>query len=626
MTEENERFPERHPKDLRVGLADLEAIDLDRILNGVKSDEIHFLSFALSDTAKREKEKGNLSTSKVLWLLADVTSMMLNPKDKDDPFAPFMQMVNGTRSAIVEDFTDQDFEFFRESVESLSDYRMKARVADVLWHTGKPTKEFKMVELAIESYMEYPLDQETMLRDGFEAWTRAIFLSKSIGKPGEKYLEKIRARVLEEFWKEDDRTSFVVYRFSDLLFEIIEDRELCNAIAENRERTARDLYGRQEWMSSRDSFEDAIRWYERTGNSFEKMYELRDLVAMAWIEEAEAHMRNDNGLGAGTFFQNAIDELRTIPTTFRHEFDVDTKIRRCRGRLREANLKSIDQMKRIEVGPHDITPLIESAKKHVAKREWPIVLGYFAHVCHSTTKKELVKSAENTMSKSIFRMLASSTRYSTDGRVVAKTPSVNPGDPNDPARLLALEDEMYMHFSIWIGLNVQGSILPALEVLNDEHDITEEKLFELCKHSAIVPVGRERFWAKGLYFGFQKDFMSAIHLLSPQLEHFVRMGLKDHEVLTTTLDSQGLEFEVGMSTLLDKPEADEIFEEDFLNELKMLMSSQRGPNLRNHIAHGLMEEYEVNSDYSIYFWWRMLRMMMDGIMIKRGNGWQLTTG
>ena len=65
--------------------------------------------------------------------------------------------------------------------------------------------------------------------------------------------------------------------------------------------------------------------------------------------------------------------------------------------------------------------------------------------------------------------------------------------------------------------------------------------------------------------------------------------------------------------MLDKPEADEIFEEDFLNELKMLMSSQRGPNLRNHIAHGLMEEYEANSDYSIYFWWRMLRMMMDGI-------------
>ena len=608
---------ERYPKDLQIGLHDLELIDFDTILKNAKRDEIHFLSFSLSDAAKKEKEKGNLSIAKVLWLLTDITSMMMKPMSKDNPFEPFMQMVNGTRSAIVEDFSDEDFVFFRESVESIEDYRIKARVADVLWYTGKPTKDFNMVKLAIESYMQYPLDQDTMLRDGFESWMRAIFLAKSIGSPGTEYLKKIHEILWEKFWEIEDRTSYIVYRLSDLLFEIVNDEEQCNAIAESNERTAKEIYETKNWMVSRNSFHDAIRWYEKAQAPETKLYELRDWIAVTWFEEAEAHMRNDNGIGASAFFQNSIDEFRMIPTKFRYILDTDGKIRRCRERLQEANMKSIDQMKRIDVGSQDITPLIENAQKHVQHREWPIVLGYFAHVSHSTSKAELEKSAENTMKKSIFRMLASSTRFSTDGRVVSRTPSLNPGDSSDPARALALEDEMQMHFSIWIGLSVQGSILPALDIVNSEHDITEEKLYELCKRSVIVPVGRERFWAKGLYFGFQKDFMAAVHLLSPQLEHFVRMALKDNDVLTTTLDSQGIETENGLSTLLDKKEAEEIFEEDFLNELKMLMSSSKGPNLRNHIAHGLLEEWEADSDYTIYLWWRMLRMLMDGIFVEK---------
>ena len=63
---DNDFIEERYPKDLHAHFSDLETINLDTVLNNVKRDEIHFLSFTLSNTAKKEKEKGNLSTAKAL--------------------------------------------------------------------------------------------------------------------------------------------------------------------------------------------------------------------------------------------------------------------------------------------------------------------------------------------------------------------------------------------------------------------------------------------------------------------------------------------------------------------------------------------------------------------------------
>jgi len=604
---------ENNTEKLLLTHEDLALIDIQKILESSSREDLVSLSFSISDEARNEKEKGNETSAKVLTLLAKVSSMMMHPKNKENPFGPFMQMVDGSRSTIVEDFTDDDFSFFRESVESIEDFRICARVADVLWFIGKPTKDIKMAHLAIDNYLQYPLDQDSMLRDGSEAWMRAIFLAKSIGKAGSEYLKKIENSLLQTFETIEENETYLHFRLSEFLLEIVEDNAVRLKMAEAIEKTATESFAKQQWRVSREFYEDAIQWYLKTGGMLEKIYELYDLIAYIWAEEAELHIQSDNAMGAGVFFQNAIDSLRSIPRgEYRERLDTDMKLKGFHIRMTQANKKSIGHMKHMQTESIDISPIIEASQNHVKDKSYPLVLGYLAHVAKPPGKKELSRSAQNTMSKSIFRMLASSVTLSSDGRAIAKAPSINPGDPNDPARVEAMDEELHMHFSIWIGMNVQGSILPALDVIAHEHTITEESLLNLCKKSALVPDGRERFWAKGLYFGFQKDFMTAIHLLSPQLEHFVRLALKEHVVKTTTLDSKGIETENGLSTLLDKLESKEIFDEDFLMEMKMLLSSARGPNLRNVIAHGLIEDEEADSQYAIYFWWRMLRIMIDG--------------
>ena len=602
-----------YPEDLTITIDDFRCIDLQAIAKEHDKHGLKSIFTVLADSAKAAMERKELAQGKVLWLLSDACSMMLNPKRKNEPFSPFMIM-GGKRSAMLDDFTSDDLAFFSEVVESIEDYRIQARVADILWTANKP-KKIDHVIIAIDNYMKYSLDSKSFLRDGSELWLRAIILAKSIGKTGIDRLIKIRDLLYEELMVAKQEDSYYALKLSELLREIGFDHEKSNEVASHLEEIAREYFNKKNWSSAKNFFEEAIEWYRSINNA--KVIQLRHDIAQTWIEEAEARMTDNNYIAAGIFFDNAIKAYRCIPREYRHVYDIETKLHKTHLRMNEANQLSIGDMHRFETPTVDISKSIESAIKYMKDKSYPDVLLYFAYVVAPEKYSRVSKSAEETMSASPLRFLASSVSLTSDGRVASRSPGLDPMDTSSSAREESLFSEMMMHFSIGVGLSVQSRILPALQQLLQEHRITEEMIMELCKSSAIIPVDREIFWAKGLYFGFEGDYLTAIHLLSPQLEHFVRMALKDNGVKTSTIDAQGIETENGLSKLLDKPEAKEIFDEDILFEMKALMTSPHGPNLRNEIAHGLITAEEGLSQYAKYLWWRMLRLMLDAVFIER---------
>ena len=54
-----------------------------------------------------------------------------------------------------------------------------------------------------------------------------------------------------------------------------------------------------------------------------------------------------------------------------------------------------------------------------------------------------------------------------------------------------------------------------------------------------------------------------------------------------------------------------IFGEDLTYEIKALSCDQLGPNLRNNIAHGLLNDQEVHSVDVIYAWWLGLKLVFN---------------
>ena len=77
------------------------------------------------------------------------------------------------------------------------------------------------------------------------------------------------------------------------------------------------------------------------------------------------------------------------------------------------------------------------------------------------------------------------------------------------------------------------------------------------------------------------------------------------------MDGEGIETENGLSALIDLPQTTAIFGEDLTYEIKALFCDQLGPNLRNNIAHGLLEDQQADSIDSVYAWWLGLKLVFN---------------
>ena len=203
--------------------------------------------------------------------------------------------------------------------------------------------------------------------------------------------------------------------------------------------------------------------------------------------------------------------------------------------------------------------------------------------------------------------------YSHDGRVIGRIPpydeSASPEENKD-----AIRAHMYrFYYAIGVQVAVIGKILPALSVLNSEHPLSETDFIDLAKRSPVVPENREILWGKALTQGFNQDFVTAIHLLSPQIENMVRCRLNSAGVGTIRADDDGIRQEIGLSALMDLPESDDVLGENLSYEIRTLFCDQIGANLRNNMCHGLFDDEEFHTVESVYAWWLGLKLVMNGI-------------
>ena len=65
---------------------------------------------------------------------------------------------------------------------------------------------------------------------------------------------------------------------------------------------------------------------------------------------------------------------------------------------------------------------------------------------------------------------------------------------------------------------------------------------------------------------------------------------------------------------MELPEAEQIFGKDLTFEIKSIFTEALGYNLRNNVAHGLLNDDESTSIASIYAWWMILRLIIRSIV------------
>lgn len=259
----------------------------------------------------------------------------------------------------------------------------------------------------------------------------------------------------------------------------------------------------------------------------------------------------------------------------------------------------------------DITKLVEHARDAVRGKTPVDALRALANLHPGANAKQARDEAIATLRKRPLQAFFPATTMSRDGRVIAKRPGMSmAGEPTADDEIV-IRTQMVNDLQLLVGLAVQGEIVPALQVILMEHRLREADFVALADRSPVVPPGRAELFGKALFAGYDRDLVTAIHLLVPQIEHMVRFHLKQAGTKTTTLDGEGIETECGLSTLMSMPEAKKVFGENLTFEFSALLCDAHGPNLRNELAHGLMDEDACQSVYAIYVWWLALKLVLN---------------
>ena len=586
---------ERYPLDLAISVQDFNTSDWKDSIAQATREGYSAMWQALSDAARDAIEQGRIEHGKVLWLLADACSMMLSPSSPNEPFKPFA-VFHDRRSVVPDDISDSDILFFAEIVDGVDNDWLKARLSDLVWLKSKP-RNIEFALKAIDAYRSLPLDTDTWIHGGRDCWSRAISLARMLkGGAGDR-LQQIETTIVAAFHASIRDDGFLGLWLADLL----KSNRLGGAhrtdVSTKLEALARGFDDEGDLHKAREYFSAAAEWYKLIPDEA-KAAEMTVLVAEGWVKEAVARVASESPshMVAASFYENAIQIYRTIRRAERSTH------------LNNSGERAIGEMGLIQTPGVDLTQVIEKARESVTGKSAQNALLAFANLHRGVNAEELRNSALERMRQHPLQSLFAVTVMSRDGRVIAKRPAMGLGGELTEDDEIAIRAEMIRDYGILVSIVVQAHIWPALEVLLLEHRLRESDFIELARHSPIVPKERVGLFGKGLFAGYERDFVTALHLLIPQIEHLVRVHLKQAGTKTTNLDKDGIENENGMSTLVGLPEAEQVFGKDLVFEFESLFCNAFGPNLRNELAHGLLDEDGCNSPFAIYAWWLALRL------------------
>ena len=598
----------RYPTDTVTTVADYLAADPDSLVDAVNSYGCSTMWTPLSTAAKAALDSGSAAQARVLWLLADCSSMMLKPASQNSPFGPMCQF-DDRRSAMVEDFEPSDLEVLGEVVGLIRNDDLRARVSDILWLARKP-RQFQDGLQAAESYSTRLLDHESWYRSSAESFERGIVLCRQLGSAALPILERIEEKLAIGGLASTQAQGLYGVQVFALLLRCQLLRSERNELVVTHLRTLIDGFrGDRDHGRMREAAEVLQNLLGRLNGYEDEIQTLQVSIAESWASQAEdtATPAIASNIAGVSYCNNAIQAFREIPRNKRTSLGVDERILELRSQLAASGIGALDEMGQFESEGIDISDLVKNAISQVEGRSvWNALYG-LAHIAQPPSSEEIRQRVIELSQEYPLGTLFGATHLSRDGRVVARTDGGNFGVLEGHELLI----EMIKNFQISVDLSVQGAIWPGLRAVRNEHRLTSAEFTYIASNAPIVPRGSAWLIGEALYLGYDDNWIAATHLIAPQIESLIRLHLKSAGCTTTSVDRDGIENEIGLSSLLGLDEAASVIGEDMIFELKAMFTTPPGPNFRNEIAHGLVSADKCASASALYAWWVLFRIVMD---------------
>lgn len=150
-----------------------------------------------------------------------------------------------------------------------------------------------------------------------------------------------------------------------------------------------------------------------------------------------------------------------------------------------------------------------------------------------------------------------------------------------------LEGNLVVHISMSMKFNAIF-INAVIEEGKQRGIFTIENILSFITKSPSIKTDRIPIITRGLEAYFNQDYLVSTHLLIPQLEEAIRNILEIGNIPTLKPNKSGKGFQLRiLDEMLRDPIAVQLLTDDFANYLRILLTDNRGWNLRNDICHGI---------------------------------------
>lgn len=169
---------------------------------------------------------------------------------------------------------------------------------------------------------------------------------------------------------------------------------------------------------------------------------------------------------------------------------------------------------------------------------------------------------------------------------------------DSPTRHIQSAEERYeaqvqRQFVFHINLTaiVIGLMLQRLE---QDKDLNARSLGDYFERWPLMDPRHLPFLRRGIERYYADDYISALHILTPQIEGALRSMLWQGDLAVTgfTRDAAGIDADT-LSGLLRRKDVQAVLGQNFWRYLDTVLSAQDGLNLRNDVAHGLVKPAQV---------------------------------
>jgi len=349
-------------------------------------------------------------------------------------------------------------------------------------------------------------------------------------------------------------------------------------------------------------WEFAVRCYERAklpDDSQRAGIEVAKTF-MAEAEEALNRRSPPSHLVAMSFLENALQAYRRVPGT-------EAEREKVHRQLLDCQKKAVGEIRTTNAGTIDLSDIARQSIDLVRGKPLPEALRTLALSIGIPSAAQLRADAVETIGRSPLAFLFPTAKLSTTGKVVAKQ-GATAASKSDEERESLVVSQMFFNSFNHRQVVVAGQLKPMRQQILDEHHVRYEDFLPFVAYNRLVPPGREPFFIQGLYEGLHGNLVAALHILIPQLENSIRRVLTDIGVVTSSLDTDGIQKEHDINAMLYEPRLVDVFSEDIIYVLRALLVEKAAANFRNQLAHGMLEYGAFFGETALYIWWLALHL------------------